>query len=37
MPELIQPVKGMNDVLADQSPWWDRLDAVAGALFTGYG
>jgi histidyl-tRNA synthetase len=27
----------MNDVLADQSPWWDRLDAVAGALFTGYG
>jgi len=35
--ELIQPVKGMNDVLADQSPWWDRLEAVATALFTGYG
>jgi histidyl-tRNA synthetase len=37
MPDLIQPVKGMNDVLADQSPWWDRVDAVAGALFTSYG
>lgn len=37
MPELIQPVKGMNDVLADQGPWWDRLDAVAGALFASYG
>ena len=37
MAELIQPVKGMNDVLADQSPWWDRLEAVATALFAGYG
>jgi histidyl-tRNA synthetase len=35
--ELIQPVKGMNDVLADQSPWWDRLDRVATALFASYG
>jgi len=35
--DLIQPVKGMNDVLADQSPWWDRLEAVATALFAGYG
>ena len=24
MAELIQPVKGMNDVLADQAPWWNR-------------
>jgi histidyl-tRNA synthetase len=37
MTELIQPVKGMNDVLADQSPWWDRLDAVAARLFASYG
>jgi len=37
MADLIQPVKGMNDVLADQSPWWDRLEAVATALFAGYG
>jgi histidyl-tRNA synthetase len=35
--DLIQPVKGMNDVLADQSPWWDRLEAVAADLFAGYG
>ncbi len=37
MNELIQPVKGMNDVLADQSPWWDRLESVAHELFAGYG
>jgi len=37
MAELIQPVKGMNDVLADQSPWWDRLEAVAQDLFASYG
>jgi histidyl-tRNA synthetase len=37
MSELIAPVRGMNDVLADQSPWWDRLEAVAGELFAGYG
>jgi histidyl-tRNA synthetase len=37
MAELIQPVKGMNDVLADQAPWWDRLEAVAHELFASYG
>jgi histidyl-tRNA synthetase len=37
MSELIQPVKGMNDVLADQSPWWDRLESVATELFACYG
>ena len=37
MAELIQPVRGMNDVLADQAPWWDRLDAVAAELFASYG
>jgi len=37
MAELIQPVKGMNDVLADQSPWWDRLETVAHELFASYG
>jgi histidyl-tRNA synthetase len=35
--ELIQPVRGMNDVLADQSPWWDRLEATAVELFASYG
>jgi len=37
MTELIQPVRGMNDVLADQAPWWDRLEHVAAELFAGYG
>jgi len=37
MADLIQPVKGMNDVLADQSPWWAKVESVAHALFAGYG
>jgi len=37
MAELIQPVKGMNDVLADQGPWWNRLESVAHELFASYG
>jgi histidyl-tRNA synthetase len=37
MAELIQPVKGMNDVLADQAPWWDRLEFAAHELFSSYG
>jgi histidyl-tRNA synthetase len=37
MAELIQPVKGMNDVLADQAPWWSRLESAAHSLFERYG
>ena len=37
MAELIQPIKGMNDVLADQGPWWNRLESVADDLFSSYG
>ena len=37
MAELIQPVKGMNDVLADQAPWWAKVESVAHELFAGYG
>jgi histidyl-tRNA synthetase len=37
MAELIQPVTGMNDVLADQAPWWERLESVAHELFASYG
>jgi histidyl-tRNA synthetase len=37
MAELIQPVKGMNDVLPEQAPWWERLESVAYALFAAYG
>jgi histidyl-tRNA synthetase len=37
MVDLIQPVKGMNDVLAAQAPWWDRLESIAHDLFASYG
>jgi histidyl-tRNA synthetase len=37
MTDLIQPVKGMNDVLAAQAPWWNRLEAVVAALLERYG
>jgi len=37
MVDLIQPVKGMNDVLAAQAPWWNRLESVAHDLFASYG
>ena len=37
MAELIQPVRGMNDVLPDQSPYWDRLETTAAELFAQYG
>ena len=37
MSEIIQPVRGMNDVLADQSVWWDRVEATAASLLAGYG
>jgi histidyl-tRNA synthetase len=35
--ELIQPVRGMNDILPEQAPFWDRLERVAGELFAAYG
>ena len=37
MAELIQPVRGMNDVLPDKAPAWDRVEAAAAELFAGYG
>ncbi len=37
MSELIQPVKGFNDVLRRSAPWWDKLDRVAAELFASYG
>jgi histidyl-tRNA synthetase len=37
MADLIQPVTGMNDVLADQAPWWERLESVAHELFASFG
>jgi len=37
MANLIQPVKGMNDVLADAAPLWERLESAAAELFAAYG
>ncbi|HEX5048243.1 MAG TPA: histidine--tRNA ligase [Gammaproteobacteria bacterium] len=37
MAELIQPVRGMNDVLPDEAPLWDRLESTAAELFAAYG
>jgi histidyl-tRNA synthetase len=37
MVDLIQPVKGMNDVLAAEAPWWNRLESTAHDLFASYG
>jgi histidyl-tRNA synthetase len=35
--EPIQPVRGMNDVLPDQAPLWDRVESTAADLFASYG
>jgi histidyl-tRNA synthetase len=35
--ELIQPVRGMNDILPEEAPWWDRLESAAANIFSSYG
>jgi histidyl-tRNA synthetase len=35
--ELIQPVRGMNDILVEQAPLWDRVESTAAQLFGSYG
>ncbi len=37
MAELIQPVRGMNDVLPGEAPLWDRVESAGATLFAGYG
>jgi histidyl-tRNA synthetase len=37
MADLIQPVRGMNDVLPAEAPLWDRIENAATELFAGYG
>jgi histidyl-tRNA synthetase len=37
MRELIAPVRGMNDILPEDAPLWERLETVARALFAAYG
>lgn len=37
MADLIQPVRGMNDVLPEEAPLWERLETAARQLFAAYG
>jgi len=37
MADLIQPVRGMNDVLPAEAPLWDRVEGAAAELFAAYG
>ncbi|MFP6827981.1 MAG: histidine--tRNA ligase [Gammaproteobacteria bacterium] len=37
MAELIQPIRGMNDVLPEQSPGWAAVESAAVAIFDAYG
>jgi len=37
MAQKFQAIRGMNDLLADQSPLWQRVEAAARELFADYG
>ena len=37
MADLIQPVRGMNDVLPVDAPLWERVEGGAAELFAAYG
>ena len=37
MADLIQPVRGMNDVLPADAPLWDRVESTAAEIFAAYG
>jgi histidyl-tRNA synthetase len=37
MAEKLQAIRGMNDLLADQLPYWQRVEAAARELFADYG
>ncbi len=36
MPESIQPVRGMNDVLPDEEAVWQRVESAAAEIFKAY-
>ncbi len=36
MSNLISPVRGMNDILPDDAPLWERLESAAQRLFAAY-
>ena len=37
MSELIQPIRGMNDILPDATPRWQQLETVTRATLAAYG
>jgi len=37
MAGIIQPVRGMNDILPDQAPVWAEVESVAEEIFEAYG
>ena len=37
MEQKLQAVRGMNDLLPDQLPWWQRVEQSARELFADYG
>jgi histidyl-tRNA synthetase len=37
MARKLQAIRGMNDLLADQLPYWQRVDTAARELFADYG
>jgi histidyl-tRNA synthetase len=37
MTKTIQPVRGMNDILPAEAPFWERVESVAARLFSDYG
>ena len=37
MSKLIQPVRGMNDILPEDEPLWEMLETEAAGLFKSYG
>jgi histidyl-tRNA synthetase len=37
MAELIQPVRGTNDILPEEAPLWECVESTASALFAAYG
>jgi len=37
MSKVIQPVRGMNDILPEDSPYWARVEQAASGLFADYG
>ncbi|MGD2166578.1 MAG: histidine--tRNA ligase [Gammaproteobacteria bacterium] len=37
MSDLIQPVRGMNDILLDSAPLWEQLECSAARMFKAYG